>query len=347
VEEISGLLVHHPRYPLIPKLSMPLHGMLMYAGCCSFVRHLHRQRPFDCIDAHYVFPDGLAAVLIGRTLGIPVTLTARGTDIHTFPNFTTIRPQIRWALRHAHGVAAVAPSLARMMLQMEPAVRTVEVIGNGVDTRRFFQEDRTEARRKLGLGKEEKVIVSVAALKPVKGPDLLLNALALLQKKMPSCRVLFVGKGPELSRLKTLASRLEVAERVDFIGAVDNDRLRYYYSAADVSCLASRNEGWPNVILESLACGTPVVATSVGAVPDLLQEPDLGTLVDASPHSLRDGLHLALTRSWEPDRLVEYARRHTWDRAALQTTEFLQSAISRKAATGYAASSANIDLQSS
>ena len=338
LEEISSLLVHHPRYPLVPKISMPLHGMLMYVGCCGLVRYLHRQKPFDCIDAHYVFPDGLAAVLIGRTLGIPVTLTARGTDIHTFPSFRAIRPQIRWALRHADGVAAVAQSLSRIMLQLEPAVGRVEVIGNGVDGRRFFPEDRREARRELGLREEEKVIVNVAALRPVKGPDLLLNALAKLQERLREWRVLFVGKGPELSRLKSLASSLGLAGKVDFVGLIDNDRLRYYYSAADVSCLASRNEGWPNVLLESLACGTPVVATRVGAVPDLLQEPGLGVLVDATPDSLSDGLHLALTRIWDPGRLVECARRHTWDRVALQTAEFLKSAISQKAAAGHTAS---------
>jgi glycosyltransferase involved in cell wall biosynthesis len=339
-EQINGFQVHHPRYFLFPKVSMPLHGVLMYAGCCRLVRNLHRQKPFDCIDAHYVFPDGLAAVLIGRTLGLPVTLTARGTDIHTFPKFRTIRPQIRWALRHADGVAAVAASLSRIMEQLEPAVGRVEVIGNGVDTQRFFPENRKEARRKLRLSEQEKVIVSVAALKPIKGHDLLLDALARLNQKIRGWRMLFVGKGPELSRLKTLASRVGLAGKVDFVGPVDNDQLRYYYSAADASCLASRNEGWPNVILESLACGTPVVATRVGAMPDLLQEPNLGVLVDATPDSLCDGLHLALTRTWEPDRLVACARQHTWDQVALRTAEFLQRAISQRAAAGYAVSRA-------
>src|SRR5208283_2121159 len=104
---VGNLRVHHPRYPLVPKVSMPLHGLLMYAGCMSRVRNLHQQYRFDCIDAHYVFPDGLAAVLMGRSLGIPVVVTARGSDIHTFRDFRTVRPQIRWTLRHAAGVVAV------------------------------------------------------------------------------------------------------------------------------------------------------------------------------------------------------------------------------------------------
>ena len=108
LETIAGIRVHHPRYPLLPKISMPFHSLLMGSACLGLVRSLHRQQQFDCIDSHYVFPDGLAAVLIGKALQIPVALTARGTDIHTFSRFATIGPQIRWTLRHADGVAAVS-----------------------------------------------------------------------------------------------------------------------------------------------------------------------------------------------------------------------------------------------
>src|SRR5271165_2729442 len=171
IEVIGNLQVHHPRYPLVPKVSMSLHGLLMYAGCVGYVKRLHQKYRFDCIDAHYVFPDGLAAVLIGRSLGIPVVVSARGTDIHTFQDFTTVRHQIRWALRHAAGVIAVSDSLRRIMLEIEPTLNAIEVIGNGVDGQRFFPEERLVAREKLGLNSQDRIIISVAALKHVKGPD--------------------------------------------------------------------------------------------------------------------------------------------------------------------------------
>src|SRR5271165_1037482 len=195
-EVIGNLQVHHPRYPLVPKVSMPLHGLLMYAGCIGYVKSLHRQHRFDCIDAHYVYPDGLAAVLIGRSLGIPVVASARGTDIHTFPSFTTVRPQVRWTLRHAAGVIAVSDSLAKIMLDLEPSLKEVKTIGNGVDGRRFFPEDRWLAREKLGLDPQDRIIVSVAALKHVKGQDLLVQAAALLKNSVARCKVLLVGAGP-------------------------------------------------------------------------------------------------------------------------------------------------------
>ena len=333
VETIGGLTVHHPRYALLPKVSMPLHALLMYLGCRSTVRRLHDEHHFDCIDAHYVFPDGVAAVLIGRWLGIPVTLTARGSDIHTFPSFATIRPQIRWALRNAAGVTAVSDSLAKRMLALEPSLDMSKVVGNGVDCERFFPEDRLAARRELGLSEREKIVLSVAALKHIKGSDLLVRAAALLQKSTPNCRIILVGKGPELAALQELTVQLGCARSVTFAGEIDNNQLRHYYSAADVSCLPSRDEGWPNVVLESLACGTPVVATGVGAVPDILNAPEFGTVVDPTVEAIHSGLQTALARSWSPKNLMAYAGTKTWDNVAASMEEFLQLSIQKSLTT--------------
>src|SRR5271165_5083027 len=325
-EVVGNLQVHHPRYPFVPKVSMPLHGLLMYAGCIGYVKSLHRQHRFDCIDAHYVYPDGLAAVLIGRSLGIPVVVSARGTDIHTFTSFTTIRPQIRWTLRHATAVVAVSDSLARIMRDLEPLLKDVQIIGNGVDGQRFFREERLVARQQLGLNPNDRVLVSVAALKPVKGPDLLVRATSLLKKSLAHCKVLFVGAGPELSALQQLAKELNCADICQFVGAVPNEQLRTYFSAADVSCLTSRKEGWPNVVLESLACGTPVVATAVGEVPELLADPELGIIVDPTREAIQQGLSQALGQKWSPETISAYAQCHTWENVATRVEDFLTRA---------------------
>lgn len=325
-EEVRNLQVHHPRYLLIPKVSMPLHGLLMYAGCLGYVKRLHAIHRFDCIDAHYIFPDGLAAVLIGRSLGIPVVVSARGTDIHTFQGFTTIRPQIRWTLRHAAGVVAVSDSLAKIMLNLEPSLPNVQTIGNGVDSHRFFAGNRQAARETLGLDPQDRVVLSVAALKHVKGPDLLVRAAALLKNSCARCKVLFVGAGDELERLQKLALQLDCADICQFIGPVPNEQLAAYYNAADVSCLASRNEGWPNVILESLACGTPVVATGVGEVPRLLANPELGIIVAPTPEAIHAGLSRALQRQWNRETLSAYAQQHTWESVAARVEAVLKQA---------------------
>ena len=326
IEDIGDLQVHHPRYLLAPKVSMPFHGFLMYAGCLRYVKRLHQECPFDCIDAHYIFPDGLAAVLLGRSLGIPVVVSARGTDVHTFQDFAMVRPQIRWTLQHAAGVIAVSDSLAAIMLDLEPRLPNVQTIGNGVDSQRFFVGNRRAARETLELDPEDRIVLSVAALKQVKGPDLLVRAAALLKKNFARCKVLFVGAGTELSSLRELAEQLDCSDVCQFVGPVSNKQLKTYYSAADVSCLASRNEGWPNVILESLACGTPVVATGVGAVPQLLADPELGIVVDPTPGAIYAGLSRALQQRWNPETLSAYARGHTWERVATQVETVLRRA---------------------
>ena len=332
-ETIANLRVYHPRYPLIPKIAMPLHGLLMYCGCIGRVRALHREKPFDCIDAHYVFPDGMAAVLIGKSLGIPVMLTARGTDIHTFPQLATIRPQIRWALRQAKAVAAVSDSLAQRMLDLEPSLRNIEVIGNGIDTRRFFPENRALAREMIGVHVDDKLVVCVAALRHVKGVDLLVRATATLKQHVPRLKVLIVGRGEEIRSVQRLAVQLGCGDTCCFVGPVPNEELRYYYSAADVSCLPSRNEGWPNVVLESLACGTPVVATRVGAIPEILND-DLGVLVQAVSESIGAGLLQSLQRTWNAKDLIAYAEHHTWSRTAERANSLLKTAAQRTLSPG-------------
>jgi glycosyltransferase involved in cell wall biosynthesis len=305
---------------------MPLHGLLMYAGCIGTVRRLHRLDRFDCIDAHYVYPDGLAAVLLGKFLGIPIVVSARGSDIHTFPQFRTIRPQIRWTLRHASAAIAVSDSLRQVMTELAPALDTIEVIGNGVDALRFFPQEQQTARKKLGLELRKPIILSVAALRHVKGPDLLVRAAALVKKRLPEFTVLFIGEGSELATLQQLAASLGCADVCRFLGRVPNENLRTYYAAADVSSLTSRNEGCPNVVLESLACGTPVVATRVGAVPGLLT-PDSGIVVETTPQSISEGLLRALEQRWDRQAISARGREHTWESVADRVNDVLSRVL--------------------
>ena len=328
-ETVGKLRVHHPRYLLWPGISMPLHGLLMFFGCLATARKLHHRHQFDCIDTHYVFPDGLAAMLIGKSLRIPVVVSARGTDIHTFPSFTTIRPQICWTLRQAASVIAVSDSLAGTMLNLVPGLRGVDVIGNGVDSTRFFPGDRSSARRRLGFNPEQRLILCVAALRHVKGPDLLVRAVASLKNTIPGCKLQFIGAGSELADLRRLAVQLNCADICSFIGSVPNEELRTYYAAADLTCLPSRKEGWPNVILESLACGIPVVATRVGAVPAILT-PELGILVDPAPESICAGLQRALQQDWNSAVISAYAQRYTWTDVATRVHEVLARSLSQQ-----------------
>ncbi len=327
-EEIGNLKVHHPRYLLLPKISMPLHGLLMFLGSVFLVRRLKKGMSFDCIDAHYVYPDGFAAALLGKVSGVPVIVSARGTDVNWFPSFRLIRPMIRWTLRRAAGVIAVSAALKDVMVKLGVPAEKIRVIGNGVDVGRFQPLDRRAARRQLKLPEDGPVIVSVGALIPNKGHQFLIRALAQLAPRYPGLRAYLLGEGSYRAKLEALVSEAGMQERVFLVGSRPYEELHRWFSAADVSCLVSAREGWPNVLLESLACGTPVVATRVGGIPEVIVSPELGVLVEQDVPSIAAGLELALNKQWNRAALVRYAGRRTWGVVAEEVEQHLASRAS-------------------
>jgi len=329
-EEIGAITVHHPRYLLLPRVSMPLHARLMYLGSIALARKLHAQNPFDCIDAHFVYPDGKAALLIGKALGLPVIVSARGSDINLFPTFRLIRPQIRRTLQDAAGRIAVSEALKQAMLDVAETRCDIRVIGNGVDPSRFFPVVQAEARTELKIPQDARVIVSVAALVPVKGHHRLLRAFQSLSAKIPQLHLYMVGEGASRTELEAFATSLGLRGRAHFVGSCPNDLLHFWYSAADVCCLASSREGWPNVVLESLACGTPVVATRVWGTPEILTSPELGTLVEQIDESLAAGLENALTRHWDRSRMVQFARARDWPTVAREVESCFREVLAKK-----------------
>ena len=326
-EQVGSINVSHPRYPLLPGLFMPLHGLLMFLGSVIPARRLQRHFDFACIDAHYVYPDGFAAVLLGKTLKLPVIVSARGTDINVFPSFRLIRPMIRWTLRHATGLIAVSNALKERMTLLGIPPDKIRVIPNGVDVKRFFPVDRQEARRQLGLSRDNPTIVCVASLTPVKRHDMLIQALSEVAKKNPKMRAYIVGEGPLHSRLQALIEAQRMNHQVFLVGGKPNAELHLWFSAADVSCLVSSREGWPNVVMESIACGTPVVATRVGGVPEILVSSELGILVDEDGRSLAAGICAALQRTWDRQELVRRAESRTWETVAAEVVEYFRNLL--------------------
>jgi len=241
-----------------------------------------------------------------------------------------IRPQIRKTLRTAAGRVAVSEALKTRMLEVAGAECEVCVIGNGVDPERFFRVERSAARKELALPQEGRIIVSVAALLPVKGQELLLRAFAQIARKFPDLQLYLIGEGESRRKLDQLANALQIRERVHLPGICPNERLRYWYSAADLSCLASSREGWPNVLLESLACGTPVVATRVWGTPEVLSSPEYGILVEQTEDSLASGIEAVLTRPWNRDALVTYARSREWSVVAREVEDYFKKVVARK-----------------
>lgn len=271
-ESRKGLSVLHPRYPVLPKIGMTLAPLVMALALLPTFRRAAREWPFDLIDAHYFYPDGVAAVLLGAWLNKPVVVTARGSDINLLTRYWLPRTMIRWAASRAAMNVTVARALRDRLIAIGTDPAHVQVVPNGVDVEMFVPTDREAARKQLNL--PSPLMLSVGRLVKAKGHDLAIEAL----QQLPGWHLAIVGDGDGES-LRRHAQRLGVADRVILAGALAQSQLAPWYSAADVLVLASEMEGMPNVVLEALACGTPVVASRVGDVADIVSSPAIGRVL--------------------------------------------------------------------
>ncbi|MDQ1814991.1 glycosyltransferase family 4 protein [Massilia sp. CCM 9210] len=308
-EERFGLPVLHPRYPVIPKVGMNFApALLANAAKATVGRMLDEGYDFDLIDAHYFYPDGVAAVKLGKHFNKPVVITARGSDISLIPNFAKPRKMIQWAAANAAAVITVCDALKTELVQLGADPATITPLRNGVDLQRFHQGDRAGLRREIGL--DGFTLLSVGHLVELKGHDLAIGALPLL----PGVTLLIAGSGVELPRLQALARELKVEERVRFLGAVPQPELPRYYGAADALVLASSREGWANVLLESMACGTPVVASRVWGTPEVVAAPAAGVLMrERSRQGVADAVQALRADYPAHDDTRRYAEQFSWD----------------------------------
>ncbi len=311
-ETIFGIDVYHPRYLLIPKVSMMVHGLSMFLFSLGLVKKLNKQFDFDLIDAHYIYPDCLAGVLLGKIFKRPVAVSARGTDINDFPKYRTIRPFIKYTLASADRVISVCKALKNAMVEIGCDDEKVHVIPNGIDVDKFYIIDTKRARLGLNLDEKEKIILSVGGLISRKGHHLTINAMKEIIEAEPYARLYIAGKGEQEDALRHLVLQKGLEGYVTFLGHVPNKQLIQWYNAADVFCLASSREGWANVIMESMACGLPVVATKVWGAPEIITNSKVGLLVERNVKSIAENLIKALGKTWEKPLIRSHVEKRTW-----------------------------------
>ena len=242
----------------------------------------------------------------------PVILSALGSDIHEFKNVKLIKSMIQCAMKQSQHCITVCEALKEEMVKLGINKNKISVIPSGVDTERFKPVDRVEARKKLALSNRERIILSVGSLIPLKGFQTIIETLPKLLQKDERIRLYIIGEGPYEFSLKQKTERLGLSQHVIFVGQRPNNELATWYNAADVFCLASFREGWPNVIMESLASGTPVVATRVFGTPEILTSSNIGILVDSSPESLYTGLKKAFETIWNRKQIRTHVESRTW-----------------------------------
>jgi glycosyltransferase involved in cell wall biosynthesis len=263
---------------------------------------------FDAIDAHYYYPDGVSAAMVAKCFNKPLSITARGTDINLISDMTLPRKMILWASKVARYNLAVCQALRQRMLEIGVEAETTQVMRNGVNLQLFSPLERAALRQKYQV--TGKLLISVGYLIERKGHHLIIEALVSL----PDYQLFIAGAGEWEARLKNQAKELGVAHRVRFLGEVDQQQLPELYNCADALVLASSREGWANVLLEAMACGTPVVASNIWGTPEVVQAAEAGVLCQERTAA---GIVEAVQRLFAdyPDRSKtrRYAEGYSWD----------------------------------
>ncbi len=313
----DGNEVLFPRFFSVPGVLKSLDGLFMALGSLPSVLRLKKQSKFDVIDSHFAYPDGYAATLLGKWLDIPVTITLRGTEVPQAGMLLHRRLLLK-ALQRADRVISVSDSLKRHMVSLGADAAKIQVVGNGVDTRKFSPIPKGDARRRLGLSESDKVLISVGGLVERKGFHRVIGLLPGLLERNPGLKYLVVGgpspEGDWSGRLHRQVADLKLEDVVRFLGPVPSAELKVPLSAADVFVLATSNEGWANVFLEAMACGLPVITTDVGGNREVVCREALGTVVpyyDAP--RLEEALDDALRRQWDREEILAYAAENSWD----------------------------------
>ncbi len=327
-ERRNDLDVDHPRYVVIPKIGMNLTPHLLYRAMRKRLRKmLDAGLKIDLIDAHYFYPDGVAATWLGAEFDLPVVITARGTDINLIPQYARPRRLILEAAQNAAAMITVCQALKDELIALGAQASKVTVLRNGVDLEKFHVKDRAALRTQFGVS--GLVLASVGLLIERKGHHLIIEAL----QQVPDATLLLAGSGPDRQKLEDLAAGLGVKDRVRFLGSVDQKTLCDVYNCADISILASSREGWANVLLESMACGTPVLGSAVWGTPEVIAAPQAGLLLkNRDAESIVAGIRQL--RGAMPDRAAtrRYAERFDWQSTTDGQVAIFRSILGKRGA---------------
>jgi teichuronic acid biosynthesis glycosyltransferase TuaC len=301
--------------------------MVFFMALGSLLTLIKLRKQFTIIDAHFAYPDGYAATLLGKWLKIPVTITLRGTEV-PLSKMPRRKARLLRALENASRVFSVSDSLKQHVVFLGAQSDKIRVVGNGIDLVKFYPLVKSAARAELNIPEDARVLISVGALVDRKGFHRVIEVLPALVAKYPELIYLIVGgdspEGNIRERLERQVKTLKLEKNVRFLGAYPSEQLKLPLSAADLFVLATANEGWANVFLEAMACGLPVITTEVGGNKEVVNDPGLGKVVPfGDPAALSAALLQGFETAWDRSSIIQYARENAWDtRVKLLVEEF-------------------------
>lgn len=320
-EDWGGLAVLRPRFLNVPGTAGRHHPAMLARALLPVLRDLRAAWPFDVIDAEFFFPDGPAALALGRALGVPVSIKARGSDVHVWGRARATAAQVLAAGRGADGLLTVSDALKRDMVTMGMPGDRIRVHRTGVDPV-FGSHDRAASRKALGVTRP--LVLSVGALTANKGHEVLIRAMAA----MPHAQLWIAGDGPERARLSALVDTLGLGGRVRLLGPRPHAELPALHAAANVFALASASEGLANVWVEALASGTPVVTTDVGGAREVVTG-EVGRLVERTPAAFAAALGELLAAPPPPAWVKAAVAGYSWTANAEALAAHLAGLVER------------------
>ncbi|CAB1055281.1 hypothetical protein D1BOALGB6SA_14 [Olavius sp. associated proteobacterium Delta 1] len=330
-ENLNGLEVLYPRYVVTPRIGRAFYGLSYFVSVWNCARK--NAADSKVILTYWAYPDGFGSVLLGKKRGLPVLLGGLGCDINDAENDRIRRRMVSFALRKSEHVMSVSAAMKRKMCYLGVPEDKVIVIPNGVEEK-FKPIKQSEARNQIDLGivdstdSKEKWILYIGRFSSEKGLETLLKATKVLAERGSKVRVILVGNGPEKKKLENMSIAIGLSKILRFVDEVSHEKVPIIMNCADVFCLPSIREGWPNVVMEALACGIPVVASNVGGLPEIIAHHDYGLLVPAGdPVGLADGLESAINRIWDKDVVRSAVRNRTWKHVAEEIWNLVQMAI--------------------
>lgn len=306
-ERWNGVTVHRPRFTILPGTGGRFHAASLARAAARVIDPLHAEQPFDVIDAEFFFPDGPAAIALGKRYGIPVSIKARGADIHHWGRSPATAAQVRDAAISADGILAVSDALADDITALGVDRGKIAVHRTGIDRALFAVRDRASAKEALGV--TGPLVVSTGALIPRKGHAIVMDAVA----RLPGVSLMIAGDGPERATLDARIAASGAADRIRLLGSVPHRDLPHLMNAADAMALASSSEGLANAWVEALASGTPVVIPDAGGARELVTTPAAGRIVARDAEAFARALSDLLSHPPAPADTAATVADYSWE----------------------------------
>jgi teichuronic acid biosynthesis glycosyltransferase TuaC len=304
--------IYRPRWALLPGMAPARNARAIAKAVLPIARRMHREKPFDAVDAQFFWPDGPAAMIVARALHLPFSIKARGADIHYWSEIAGCRELIIDAAQKAGGLLAVSQAIKADIAALGVDSAKIRVHHTGIDRSVFNVPDapRSTIRATMPIPADGPLLVSVGALIPRKGQSFVIEALPAL----PGAQLALIGAGEDMAQLEILSSELGVADRVHFFGSLPHAEIARFVQAADVAVLPSSSEGLANAWIEALACGTPLVITDVGGAREVIHSPDGGRIVARNAAAIAKAVSELLAQPIDRQQVAATVADFSWDR---------------------------------